>query len=1284
MSNTHSDSGNALKKYWFPLKSSSIDEIFDIHRNHFPKLVDDKSYSSEFNTLMLKKFRILQWEIQTRDFMAEARRAYRFSYNFANEAFTNHHSQDVIDMLNISQNYWLRENSIKDKRGELSRNGKVDTQKIKDNFDRFRLLFEKAHHFNLWGFEDLLESFNSTIRKLLYSKDKMVVFFGMTIPDGELTFFSLLWLLRRMRRCPGDGEYSNVPDKWTTEQEKWLKGNGTNNCSHREPSSEKGKACNCPHIRFEPCKEKEKTSWWKAITLPEFALLNGLLMCVDEGEEDESKRKYVLTERWFSMIGWLSMWHKHVSEPGSRLPLKKLKIRENNNVNHSYNIRIKDAVRKFLGSKALGEFLDKRNKSGDVKEIDLVTFGTEHFSEFVKCILPLLEKDVNSREEYIKDPDLKKTEIKQDEWPSKDYALFRLSRTQLLPAEFLLRSYQPFPLHLAMFALNLAERDPNNIQDLKKQSKQCSKKQSDVFLVPSSICFASIVGKIPEAIERSAFEKIEKIEEKDDAFKWLAFYHNLFLPMSVHYGYEKIRDDYLVIYEERKREIIKHGTKAAIASIMGRNMSHNIGSHVLSSIDFRTCNNSDQLTEFHSYLQKRMDLLARITGARPDWGEPMYFVGDLLKGFFNQTLLLNHIVHDQGGWEEDGIKFKVTLPCGSAIEFTWNGSDCSWTPNTTYKDFLVSIPDGNIGAQAFYIFMESMMRNSAKYGKKPEDGEPFTISIKAEEGIDMCYKLTIWDNLSACTDDLLIKIQSAIKERLVNESTGNLEASSLGIAEMREACSFLIYPYGKDCAAHEIDDTKLPLWAAIDGDKTDNDKKGNYLSYTFNITKPRMVAIVGKDDIDLLPDAGKNGIKLIKRDKLLTDKGAFQFVVIYVNNGETESVVAFIKENHRKLPQRLILAVDNDKCANNIVPARRAVVCKVTDLPMLSTTNISEQFILKVYETWITKRWHYNLDKKNIELTIAFERGEDAIWKRWRFIRESKVFKDKANLYVKQIFNDNGIKAQVAEILADGNGTQRLERKAATNPNGNESYTIYYDNHGVSSKGIGDFIHNVGSNKAGVDNKKIYETLSSPPQDGFGFDYFLLGLIEAGLTKVVVIDERVAEAAIDLNRNNTCRHLNELNKVLCYPLFAMRNGSACEATPLTQALICHYKERMDTKVLLDCADTFIIKSDKQGDATNVELDKPDIIVLHNGIVEKVFKETFGNDDDSTTVQEIKQLYTLIPSVVITSGRGKVMKDVVPADSPFIEFSTVRENTVQTISKYHLVRSLMSTKGVENE
>jgi len=49
--------------------------------------------------------------------------------------------------------------------------------------------------------------------------------------------------------------------------------------------------------------------------------------------------------------------------------------------------------------------------------------------------------------------------------------------------------------------------------------------------------------------------------------------------------------------------------------------------------------------------------------------------------------------------------------------------------------------------------------------------------------------------------------------------------------------------------------------------------------------------------------------------------------------------------------------------------------------------------------------------------------------------------------------------------------------------------------------------------------------------------------------------------------------------------------------------------------------------------------------------------------------------------VITSGRGKTLR-YVPHTMPFIEFSNLRDNTLAEVSKYHLVRSLLSIVGSE--
>ena len=294
--------------------------------------------------------------------------------------------------------------------------------------------------------------------------------------------------------------------------------------------------------------------------------------------------------------------------------------------------------------------------------------------------------------------------------------------------------------------------------------------------------------------------------------------------------------------------ILRHSTKAAVASIMGRNMSHNIGSHVLSSLNVK---DHPQISVFHSYLQKRMDILARITGEKPSWGEPMYFVGDILNGFFKQSLLLNHLIVDEGGYKENYIEFLVIFPDDKETLFSYDLKEKQWRcDNNGYNDFMVSIPDGEIGVQAFYIFMENMMRNSAKHGYNSKNETQFKITLKIKNDEKEYYKVVAYDNLSTCDGTLTHNIQTKIKENLV-DATGSISTTSFGIAEMRESCGFIIYPFEKEYPAHKEGDKTFPLWVEC-VDKGINNEKNNcadfckhkHLSYTFNLAKPKMVAIV--------------------------------------------------------------------------------------------------------------------------------------------------------------------------------------------------------------------------------------------------------------------------------------------------------------------------------------------------------------------------------------------------------------------------------------------------------
>lgn len=117
--------------------------------------------------------------------------------------------------------------------------------------------------------------------------------------------------------------------------------------------------------------------------------------------------------------------------------------------------------------------------------------------------------------------------------------------------------------------------------------------------------------------------------------------------------------------------------KSAIAAIMSRNMSHNIGSHVLSRLTSGVINGwtgrtsvediIEQLYEenckdsarsliywskdtqiLSRYLQQRMDFIAQISTEWPNWSEPTWFMRDMMRWFLSQKHLLNYIAHSDG------------------------------------------------------------------------------------------------------------------------------------------------------------------------------------------------------------------------------------------------------------------------------------------------------------------------------------------------------------------------------------------------------------------------------------------------------------------------------------------------------------------------------------------------------------------------------------------------------------------------------------------------------------
>lgn len=722
------------------------------------------------------------------------------------------------------------------------------------------------------------------------------------------------------------------------------------------------------------------------------------------------------------------------------------------------------------------------------------------------------------------------------------------------------------------------------------------------------------------------------------------------------------------------------------AAIMGRNMSHNIGSHVLSEINYKAMKNSDDLDDLkslHAYLQRRMDLVARITSRSPDWGEPLWFLGDLMQGFFSQTILLDTLVRDQGGWGKGDRKIIFVLnkkgcePITIEPKLNEKENLCWFTPKgAKFNDFLVSIPDGAIGAQAFYVFLESLMRNSAKYGKEKEKAQEFKIHLDITER-DGYYEFGIWDTLSICTgiegEALCAQIQGKIKENLIN-ANGELTATSLGIAEMKAACAFLIHPFGMkypvkpleavggqegcdQCAGKSSGASNLAADArGTDGDgawplwvecylPTDIDSS-RYLRYRLHLAKPKMVGVVGYD-ADLSVEAERMGVvKLSDKADLAGADGAFQFAVILVEDGQRQEICEWINNMHRYLPQRLLLVNDSGVNECTVEPAGRVVWCTKKDIFGNNDAKIDgKRLILNAYGIWIKKKW-LNAGKRVI-LNISYERGEAPT--QWGNLNQVDGL-EFASVVVWKKLNDNNKWEEVSRL----NGS-----------NGISCLSLHYFNHHSG----GDGGHN-GANMQDVtvqfrNGDLTTELLLAPPSSPFALSYFLLGLIEAALMKVCVVDERVASWILEPESDCSSKD-KQSNDSKTQIVFKLSDDNGFLTDGLR--ILSEKQEDQPSGRAIErrnIYDSEIFKSWTKGQ---------DIMVLHVGVAETVGKNLF---DDKT----VEEAYKYAPVVVMMSGRGG-LKERTGGNMPFIEYSSIRQCFSYTgnISKYHLVKSLMSTKA----
>lgn len=787
---------------------------------------------------------------------------------------------------------------------------------------------------------------------------------------------------------------------------------------------------------------------------------------------------------------------------------------------------------------------------------------------------------------------------------------------------------------------------------------------------------------------------------------------------------------------ENREAIIGNGERAARAAIMARNLSHNMGSHVLASIktepyDVDVRKDIDAILAF---LQTRMDFIARITTDPPVWDQPLYFVKDIILPLISRL----HVV----------VRNLVTAQWSDKIDFVIRVNDTTFTLPVTRDhpdkveiptDCAVMIPEGPCGAHAIYVLLENLLRNSVKYGQK--DGQScFQVYLALENEKPGYVSLRVWDNFGEnreqrpeCSSPIFLVDQMAEKYRspLIDEHTGLLHDVDWGIQEIVTCARFLMHSEDRshsDCVTVQA--------VTLAGAEVPNDAPNSFLCTRILLKRPCCLAVVSETislPVNLVGVA--NGVERFRHiADLARSRTGYQMALIDMSVADRwPAQFEELAEFHQCLPYRL-LAYAPDNLAGRLqqeldmrvaesshdatcIPVRRIqVAAEPVALPQPNATRADwEVFLLRLHAVWIALKYHGGRNPAKGTLIVSFQRTENfPPFDRWEEQLSKNLLHAEA---VNEVLN-------VAVLRTDSNSNKVwVQSKRGDVPDtivnflreNDTETTVVYDNHTAlltKSKLTSKPWMNSGDTTA-----KTFNALAHPSSDAFAFNSFLLALYEAGMGKVVVIDERVAEAAMqvlspktvesthhDYRAEYPLRH-DALNAANCYPQYSVRRAvlggvtvhpiCASHSSPNEMATAVA-GDRVDRNRLPIPPDEGIDLDDPrrgtlwcrplvasngkvriEGESRQIESVKPDFVIIHQGLIDTLFQSV----TEDAVREWFRQLYRVAPIVVVTSGRGVVRKTRVLPKLPFVEFSVIKNALYPELCKPDLIATLASAKGV---
>lgn len=717
-------------------------------------------------------------------------------------------------------------------------------------------------------------------------------------------------------------------------------------------------------------------------------------------------------------------------------------------------------------------------------------------------------------------------------------------------------------------------------------------------------------------------------------------------------------NDFAIVFEklrQHRNDIETAATRAAISQVMARNMSHNIGSHVMNAIiaddylknfcSFATCLKSykpvtdilraeehcpyKQLAFYNNYVKTRMDYLADITFGTPVMLSTKNAYTDIFLELDKVRLLLDNI-------SARGDKFKYN------IQFV-NGNNEALT---VVNDIPLAIPNDVLGAQAFYNIIENLIRNTAKHSKtEVNKTHQFTIKIREiadseigeandelKQEAQTLYCVEVFDNIKV--DEKIITEQNKkIDTKILNESN-ELRSDSLGMIEMDASAAYLrqldivcINEEEFDVEADEkIYNSKgnFNILKAFLADSKDTDGKAiKSLGYRFFIKKPQLALIVTNAELEETrkTELAKIGITVLNNatftDKLKSN-AIFNHDFLVIE--EIDEIKTTIKDKTAYLPHRVYFK--GKECITNL-PANKVTI--------------------------------------------------ETLWK-WREDELLQVFKVENDVeldiytYPELTKHNNKIGAKYADHLSQmQKETDELtleEWKKETNDK------FYFE--ALSSKGkeqlpkYNEIPNETDTNGVIKDKIPVYASKLSEPE-------FLLPKIkvaETMLSRIIVIDERIQEVLEE-----------KLYKISYSEHYRMSNIYVPEKkNNLLDSTIEDCDIALDLKadvVNIGCINAYIYYIFTNNNIPFPFNPKYDFILVHYSLLERAFKDGCDGKSREECISDWLDAYKDNASIVVTSGRSNVKG--LPEYVSFVNLSAVTTALKEIKSKYLLHQILYASR-----